>query len=31
MYGNPPKPAEIIKMLKDQHNTNKALKAAEKK
>lgn len=28
MYGNPPKPAEIVKMLKEQHKTNKALKAS---
>ena len=27
MYGNPPKPAEIINLLKEQAKTNKALKA----
>ncbi len=30
MYGNAPKPAEIIKLLREQHRSNKALKAAAK-
>ena len=29
MYGNPPKPDEIIKLLKEQHKSNKALKNAK--
>ena len=30
MYGNAPKPTEIIKLLREQHRSNKALKAAAK-
>ena len=30
MYGNPPKPSEIVKMLKEQHKANKAVKESIK-
>lgn len=30
MYGNPPKPAEIIKMLQEQHKTNKLTKQSSR-
>ena len=30
MYGNPPKPSEIVKMLKEQYKANKAVKESIK-